>query len=155
MPKYWVKNYFAHGRFPEVGQKQKMEKKKERKKDWTMVIKMAKLRMAHASMHGARKHAWRTQACMAHASHLGQNLHAENQLPGYTGSCLKISGWWLVYRPITLSLQLEWSWVKLGCDNIDIAAILELDNLLPGVDLWTCQLGLLAPSTENWNCSGF
>ena len=35
MPKYWVKNYFAHGRFPEVGQKQKTEKKKkeERKKE--------------------------------------------------------------------------------------------------------------------------
>ena len=29
MPKYWVKNYFAHGRFPEVGQKQKTEKKRE------------------------------------------------------------------------------------------------------------------------------
>ena len=29
MPKYWVKNYFAHGRFPEVGQKQKTKKKKE------------------------------------------------------------------------------------------------------------------------------
>ena len=28
MPKYWVKNYFAHRRFPEVGQKQKTEKKK-------------------------------------------------------------------------------------------------------------------------------
>ena len=26
MPKYWVKNYFAHGSFPEVGQKQKTEK---------------------------------------------------------------------------------------------------------------------------------
>ena len=35
MPKYWVKNYFAHGRFPEVGQKQKTQKKKkkERKKE--------------------------------------------------------------------------------------------------------------------------
>ena len=30
MPKYWVKNYFAHGRFPEVGQKEKMERKKIR-----------------------------------------------------------------------------------------------------------------------------
>ena len=30
MPKYWVKNYFAHGRFPEVGQKQKTEKKKNK-----------------------------------------------------------------------------------------------------------------------------
>ena len=33
MPKYWVKNYFAHGRFPEVGQKQKTEKKKERERE--------------------------------------------------------------------------------------------------------------------------
>ena len=32
MPKYWVKNYFAHGSFPEVGQKQKMEKQKKRKR---------------------------------------------------------------------------------------------------------------------------
>ena len=32
MPKYWVKNYFAHGRFPEVGQKQKTEKKKQRER---------------------------------------------------------------------------------------------------------------------------
>jgi len=32
MPKYWVKNYFAHGRFPEVGQKQKTEKKKKERK---------------------------------------------------------------------------------------------------------------------------
>ena len=30
MPKYWVKNYFAHGSFPEVGQKQKTEKKKNK-----------------------------------------------------------------------------------------------------------------------------
>ena len=29
MPKYWGKQIFAHGRFPEVGQKQKTEKKKE------------------------------------------------------------------------------------------------------------------------------
>ena len=32
MPKYWVKNYFAHGSFPEVGQKQKTEKKKGKKR---------------------------------------------------------------------------------------------------------------------------
>ena len=32
MPKYWVKNYFAHGSFPEVGQKQKTKGKKEKKK---------------------------------------------------------------------------------------------------------------------------
>ena len=29
MPKYWGKQIFAHGSFPEVGQKQKMEKKRE------------------------------------------------------------------------------------------------------------------------------
>ena len=32
MPKYWVKNYFAHGRFPEVGQKQKTEKERKRER---------------------------------------------------------------------------------------------------------------------------
>ena len=32
MPKYWVKNYFTHGRFPEVGQKQKTERKKTSEK---------------------------------------------------------------------------------------------------------------------------
>ena len=71
MSKYWGKQIFTHGRFPEVGQKQKTEKEKKkskRKKDGTMVITIAKLRMAHASTHGARKHAWRTQARMAHAS---------------------------------------------------------------------------------------
>ena len=36
MPKYWGGNYFAHGRFPEVGQKRKTEereRKKERQND--------------------------------------------------------------------------------------------------------------------------
>ena len=57
MPKYWVKNYFAHGRFPEVGQKQKTEKEreKERERERKLVKTMDKLRMAHASLHGARK----------------------------------------------------------------------------------------------------
>ena len=32
MPKYWVKNNFAHGRFPEVNKKQKNGEKKEEKK---------------------------------------------------------------------------------------------------------------------------
>ena len=30
MPKYWGKQIFSLGRFPEVGQKQKTEKKRER-----------------------------------------------------------------------------------------------------------------------------
>ena len=54
MPKYWVKNYFTHGRFSEVGQKQKTEKR-EREKERKQVKTMAKLRMAHANTHGACK----------------------------------------------------------------------------------------------------
>ena len=50
MPKYWVKNYFAHGRFPEVGQKQKPEKKKKRRE-----------RLNDGDNNGA----WRTQAAWA------------------------------------------------------------------------------------------
>ena len=32
MPKYWVTNYFAHGRFLKVGQKQKTDGKKKEKR---------------------------------------------------------------------------------------------------------------------------
>ena len=32
MPKYWGKQIFAHGRFPEVGQKQRTDKRKKRKR---------------------------------------------------------------------------------------------------------------------------
>ena len=61
MPKYWVKNYFAHGRFPEVGQKQKTEKKEKKKRE-----RGAKVCDNNGqATHGARKHAWRTQAAWA------------------------------------------------------------------------------------------
>ena len=33
MQKYWGKQIFAHGRFPEVGQKQETKEKKKRKKE--------------------------------------------------------------------------------------------------------------------------
>ena len=55
MPKYWGKQIFSLGSFPEVGQKQKTEKKKkieERK----LVITM--LRIANATSCGAHKAAW-------------------------------------------------------------------------------------------------
>ena len=81
MPKYWGKQIFTNGSFPEVGQKQKTEKKERRanvgnnngqlrianatsggarKVAWAnierkLVITMAKLCMANASTHGARK----------------------------------------------------------------------------------------------------
>ena len=62
MLNYWGGNYFAHGRFPEVGQKQKTEKerKKERKKERAKVGENN-----GQATHGARKHAWRTQAAWA------------------------------------------------------------------------------------------
>ena len=53
MPKYWGKQIFTHRSFPEVGQKQKTEEKKRKtKQKRKLVIKMAKLRMAHASRLG-------------------------------------------------------------------------------------------------------
>ena len=55
MTKYWGGNYFAHGRFSKVGQKQKTEKREREKEERKYVITMAKLHMAHASTHGARK----------------------------------------------------------------------------------------------------
>ena len=57
MPKYWGENYFAHGRFPEVGQKQKTEKKEEER--------LNDGKNNGQATHGARKHAWRTQAVWA------------------------------------------------------------------------------------------
>ena len=60
MPKYWVKNYFAHERFPEVGQKQKTERK-ERKR-------LNDGNNNGQATHGARKHAWCTQAAWAKIS---------------------------------------------------------------------------------------
>ena len=59
MPKYWVKHYFAHGIFPEVGQKQKTKKERKRER--------AKVGDNNGqAMHGAR---------MAHASRLGQQTN--------------------------------------------------------------------------------
>ena len=70
MPKYLGKQIFAHGRSPKEDQKQSTEGEKKGKKDWTMVITMAKLHIAHASRLGqkwimvktiasyARKAAW-------------------------------------------------------------------------------------------------
>ena len=57
MPKYWWKQIFAHGRFPEVGRKQKTEREeKKRLNDGNN---------NGQATHGARKHAWRTQAAWA------------------------------------------------------------------------------------------
>ena len=61
MPKYWGKQIFAHGRFPEVGQKQKTEEKKEERER----ERLNNGENNGQATHGARKHAWRTQAAWA------------------------------------------------------------------------------------------
>ena len=56
-PKYWGKQIFTHGRFPEVGQKQKTEKKEEER--------LNDGKNNGQATHDAHKHAWRTQAAWA------------------------------------------------------------------------------------------
>ena len=53
MPKYWGKQIFSLGSFPQVGQKQKTEKKREREKK-----KMNDGDNNGQATHGSRKHAW-------------------------------------------------------------------------------------------------
>ena len=62
MPKYWRKHIFTQVSFPEVGQKQKTEREKERKKeDRKLVITMASYtfqtppRVAHAKPPGPKQ----------------------------------------------------------------------------------------------------
>ena len=49
MPKYWVKNYLAHGSFPEVGQKQKTEEKEKKKERLKVGNNNGQLRIANAT----------------------------------------------------------------------------------------------------------
>ena len=58
MPKYWGKQIFTHGSFPEVGQKQKTEGKKQQKR-------LNDGNNNGQAMQSARKHAWRTYAAWA------------------------------------------------------------------------------------------
>ena len=61
MPKYWGKQIFTHGRFPEVGQKLKTEKKEKKKKE----------RLNDGNNNGQLCIA--TPPRVAHTSRLGQN----------------------------------------------------------------------------------
>ena len=65
MPKYWGIQIFTHGRFPEVGKKQKTEER-ERKKE-----RLNDGNNNGQATHGARKHAWVTQAAWAKNPLLG------------------------------------------------------------------------------------
>ena len=58
-------NLFRTWEIPRSGSKAEDGKKDGKQRERKLVITMAKLRMAHASTHGAHKHAWRTQAAWA------------------------------------------------------------------------------------------
>ena len=78
MPKYWVKNYFAHGSFPEVGQNQKTEKKKGERGEKEERKRRERLTDGDnngQATHGARKHAWRTQAAWANKKLISLIIH--------------------------------------------------------------------------------
>ena len=63
---YWsINKQGTHGSFPEVGQKQKMEKKEEEEREKERLNDGNNNGQA---THGARKHAWRTQAAWAKRS---------------------------------------------------------------------------------------
>ena len=66
MLKYWRGNYFAHWSFPEVGQKQKTEKEKKKERE-----RLNDGNNNGQATHGARKHAWRTQAVWANFQDMG------------------------------------------------------------------------------------
>ena len=55
MPKYWGKQIFTHGRFPEVGQKQKTENKKEKKRGRGEKERLKDGNNNGQAAHGARK----------------------------------------------------------------------------------------------------
>ena len=72
MPNYWGKQSFSLGRFPEVGQKQKTERK----------------------MKNARKHAWRTQAAWAKRERLNDgNNNGQLQITNATSGGARKAAW--------------------------------------------------------------
>ena len=57
MPKYWGKQIFSLGSVPEVGQMQKTEKKKEKER-LIYGNNNGQVRIANATLGGARQAAW-------------------------------------------------------------------------------------------------
>ena len=58
MPKYWGKQIFTHGSFPEVGQNQKTERKRKKERIAKVGNNNDRLCSANATSCGARKAAW-------------------------------------------------------------------------------------------------
>ena len=59
MPKYWVKNYFTHGRFLEVVKNRRRREKEREKK------RLNDGNNNGQATHGAHNYAWRMQAAWA------------------------------------------------------------------------------------------
>ena len=76
MPKYWEKQIFTQGNFPEVGQKQKTEREKKRKRE----ERLNDGNNNGQGTHGARKRAWHTQAAWAKMSQSGQETRYNDQM---------------------------------------------------------------------------
>ena len=75
MPKYWGKQIFALGSFPEVVQKQKTERKTKRKKErLNYGNNNGQLRNANATSGGARKAAWANKTLFLQSSSLKLDL---------------------------------------------------------------------------------
>ena len=88
MPKYWGKQIFSLGSFPEMGLKQKTEKKREERLNdgdnngqathGARKPPRPKERLNDGinngqAIHGACKHAWRTQAAWAKTVNISQS----------------------------------------------------------------------------------
>ena len=58
MPKYWGKQIFSIGSLPEVGQKQKTERKRKKERRAKISNNYGQLRIANATSGGVRKAAW-------------------------------------------------------------------------------------------------
>ena len=58
MPKYWGKQIFSLGSFPEVGQYQKTEKKEKKEERPKVGNNIGQLHIANATSGGANKAAW-------------------------------------------------------------------------------------------------
>ena len=145
MPKYWGKQIFTHGSFPEVGQKQKTERKRK-KKDWMMVRTMASYALQ-------RHLGWRTRSCLGQwffnwFISLFENRMGQFLFSYFLWPCqLEYSGFFccLVFRFITeVSLDAgpfhPWKACVRGAVR---------DKLLKS-SVWPCDSPVHCPSLEFW-----
>ena len=69
MPKYWGKQIFSHGSFPEVGEKQNAKKKKKKRKKGEKKERKKKVGENNGQLRFVHHQGWRTQACLDQQTH--------------------------------------------------------------------------------------